>query len=377
MHKVLLVATVQSHIAQFHQPLIKMLKEKGYIVHVCAKNNLKEKNGLSINMVDKVFDVPFSRSPFSLKNIGNYKTVKEIIKKEKYDIIHCNTPVGGLITRLAGRKYRRDGLKIIYTAHGFHFYKGAPKKNWIIYYPIEKYLAKYTDALITINEEDYKLAKSKFKTEKIYKINSTGVNITKFKSKSSELEKNNLKKELNINENDFIIISIGELNTNKNQIMQINAMKILCQKYNNIKLFILGNGPLKEYYEREIKKVDLQDNIFLLGYRRDVNRILNIANCAVTTSLREGLGINVIEAMSADVPVIATNNRGHKDIIKNDFNGYLVKTNDVEELSDKIEYVMSNSCDDIVKNARKYITKYSEEAVMKELKNIYDEVIRK
>ena len=215
MHKVLLVATVQSHIAQFHQPLIKMLKEKGYIVHVCAKNNLKEKNGLSINMVDKVFDVPFSRSPFSLKNIGNYKTVKEIIKKEKYDIIHCNTPVGGLITRLAGRKYRRDGLKIIYTAHGFHFYKGAPKKNWIIYYPIEKYLAKYTDALITINEEDYKLAKSKFKTEKIYKINSTGVNITKFKSKSSELEKNNLKKELNINENDFIIISIGELNTNK------------------------------------------------------------------------------------------------------------------------------------------------------------------
>ena len=153
MKKVLLVATVQSHICQFHLPLIDMLHEEGYEVHVAAKNNLSQKKGLKLDNADKVFDVSFERSPFNKKNIQAYKELKKIIKDNKYDIIHCNTPMGGFLARVIGKKYRKKGMKIIYTAHGFHFFKGAPKLNWILYYPIEKYLSKYTDCLINFMQQ--------------------------------------------------------------------------------------------------------------------------------------------------------------------------------------------------------------------------------
>ena len=159
MLKVLLTATVQSHICQFHKPLVQMLREHGDVeIHVAAKNNLAEKNGLALDFVDKVYDVPFSRSPKSLDNIRAYRELKEIIDVEKYDIIHCNTPMAGIVTRLAAIATRKRGTKVIYTAHGFHFYHGAPKINWIVYYPIEKCFAKLTDTLITINDEDYNIA---------------------------------------------------------------------------------------------------------------------------------------------------------------------------------------------------------------------------
>ena len=130
--KVLLTATVQSHICQFHKPLVEVLHTHGCEVHVAARDNLAEKNGLKLDFVDKIYNVPFSRSPKSLDNMKAYKVLKEIIQKENYDVIHCNTPMGGIVTRLAARKARKNGTKVYYTAHGFHFYKGAPKKNWII-----------------------------------------------------------------------------------------------------------------------------------------------------------------------------------------------------------------------------------------------------
>ena len=152
--KVLLTATVQSHICQFHKPLVQMLHDCGYQVHAAARNNLAEKNGLKLDFVDKVFDVPFSRSPKSADNIKAYKQLKKIIDSEGYEIIHCNTPMGGIVTRLAARKARKNGTVVIYTAHGFHFYKGAPKKNWIFFYPVEKLFSRLTDKLITITQEE-------------------------------------------------------------------------------------------------------------------------------------------------------------------------------------------------------------------------------
>ena len=173
--KVLLVATVQSHICQFHLPLIDLLHEKGYEGHVAAKNNLKEKRGLKLERADKVFEVPFERSPFKKQNITAYKMLKKIINENHYNIIHCNTPMGGVLSRLAGKKERKQGTKIIYTAHGFHFFKGAPLKNWMIYYPIEKYLSKYTDCIITMNQEDYKIASKKFKKTNVEYTHGVGV----------------------------------------------------------------------------------------------------------------------------------------------------------------------------------------------------------
>ena len=140
--KILLTATVQSHICQFHKPLVEVLHAHNCEVHVAARNNLAEKNGLKLDFVEKVFDIPFSRSPKSADNLKAERLLKKIINEGQYDVIHCNTPMGGIITRIAAKQARKNGARLIYTAHGFHFYEGAPKKNWMVFYPIEKYMAK-------------------------------------------------------------------------------------------------------------------------------------------------------------------------------------------------------------------------------------------
>ncbi len=373
--KVLLVATVQSHICQFHLPLIDWLHSQGYEVHVAAKNNLKEKHGLKLETPDKVFEVPFERSPFKKENITAYKMLKKIIEENHYKIIHCNTPMGGILARLIGKKQRKKGTKIIYTAHGFHFFKGAPLKNWIIYYPIEKYFSKFTDSLITINDEDYEIAKNKLKAKHTYLVNGVGVNIQKFSMPIEEKEKQALQKELQIQNDDFVFISIGELNTNKNHIMQIKAMEEVTKKYPNVKLFILGNGTLYEEYTKIIKEKGLENNIKLLGYRSDVNKILQIANATMTTSKREGLPVNVMEAMSAGVPVIATKNRGNAQLIKNKQTGFLVDIDNVEQLINVMYEVIENDEETIKENAKEAIKSYSIEEVMKQLQYIYEKEI--
>lgn len=185
--KILLTATMQSHIAQFHKPLINLLKGHGYEVHVAAKNNLGEKNGLRIENADLIFDVPFSRKPQNADNIRAYKLLKKIIDENNYDVIHCNTPMGGIITREAGKNARKKGTKIFYTAHGFHFYKGAPIKNWMLYYPVEKHFAKYTDKLLTITSEDYNLAKKHFAT-RVYYTHGVGADEAKYNQQFNQNE---------------------------------------------------------------------------------------------------------------------------------------------------------------------------------------------
>jgi len=155
MKRILLTATVQSHIALFYSHLALKLQENGFEVHAAASNDLADKDGLELKSIDRVYDVCFSRSPSSADNIKAYRELKRIVAENKYDIIHCNTPMGGFLTRLAARKLRKDSTKLIYTAHGFHFFKGAPLLNWLLYYPIERWMARYTDVLITINKDDY------------------------------------------------------------------------------------------------------------------------------------------------------------------------------------------------------------------------------
>lgn len=370
MRKVLLVATVQSHIAQFHTPLIEMLTEKGVEVQVAARDNLKEKNGLKISdKVSKVYDVPFSRSPLSSQNIKAYKLLKEIILKNEFDVIHCNTPVGGIIPRII-KKREKINSKIFYTVHGFHFYKGGPIKNWLIYYPIEKYFSKYTDCIITINDEDYMLAKTKMKAKSTKHINGVGVNVDSFK-KFDKTNVENIKKELKLNDN-IVFTSIGELNKNKNQIMQIEAMQEITKQYPNIKLLMLGNGPLKTQYEEEIRNRNLNKNIELLGYRRDVVDILNSIDCLISTSKREGLAVNILEGLASGRIVIASDNRGNRPAIKNGETGFLIHSKEelIEDMKDVIENKekIINKMEPKIKST---IQEYSIEVVKKQLEEIY------
>ena len=372
--KVLLTATVQSHICQFHKPLMKMLKEKGYEVHVAARNNLAEKNGLAMEYADKVFDIPFDRSPVSTRNIKAYKELSKVLSQNKYEIIHTNTPVGGLVTRLAANKYRKkNGTKVFYTAHGFHFYKGAPKKNWLIYYPIEKFSSRLTDKLITITEEDYKLAGEKFHCQ-VERIHGVGANSSKYYAFSDE-EKKSTREELGIPEYTKVIVNVGELLPNKNQRTAILAMKKVVEVYPTAKLFIAGNGPELDNLTNLVKENGLENNVEFLGYTLQLNDYYNIADCVVACSFREGLPLNVMEAMLCEDAVVASNNRGHRELVEDGVTGFIVEATDIDGFADKIINVLGNPSV-YAKPSLEKAQLFTDENVCEELKKVYLNVFK-
>lgn len=369
--KVLLTATVQSHICQFHKPLVEVLHKHGCEVHVAARDNLAEKNGLKLDFVEKVYDIPFARSPKSLDNIKAYKQLKAIVEDEKYEIIHCNTPMGGIVTRLASIKARKRGTKVYYTAHGFHFYKGASKKNWIVFYPIEKYFSRITDKLITINREDYKLAREKFHSDTHY-IHGVGVDERRYYPVSEE-RKQALRQELGFTKEQNIILCVGELLPNKNQTMAIHMIQRVSQKYPNVLLLFAGNGPEKANLEKTIKMAGVQSHVKLLGYCTCLEKYQQIADLLVSCSKREGLPLNIVEAMLSGNPVVASKNRGHCELIQEGETGYLVDVDDVAAMSDSVERLLSDESKRIEmgSKARHFAEQYGFDAVKRELENIY------
>ena len=360
MKKVLFVATVTVHINAFHIPYLKMLKEDGYEVHVASYGDEP------IEYCDKHFNISFARFPLKLQNYKAYKELKNIIKYNEYEIIHCHTPVGGVLTRLAAQKTRKKGTRVIYTAHGFHFYKGAPLINWMIYYPLEKWLSRYTDCLITINQEDYELAKKKFKSKQIELVHGVGVDESKFNFEMSNEEKHKLRESLELKDDDFVLIQVGELNKNKNQIMAINAMKNLVKENPKIHLLLVGKGKLEEFYRQKIKKYNLQQNVHLLGYRTDIPNLMKISNVLLSLSYREGLPVNVIEGMMCKLPIIATDCRGNRDLIKSD---NALKVTDISSLVSTIKKI--NNCTDHSK-IYKEISLYNTYNIKEKIKKIYE-----
>lgn len=266
MKKVLFTATVDSHILHFHIPYLQYFKEQGYEVHVATNGEAK------IPFCDVKHIVNFERNPFHWNNIKSIKQLKNIIDKEKFDIIHCHTPMGSVVTRLAAKQARNKyHTKVIYTAHGFHFFKGAPLQNWILFYSVEKWLSRYTDCLITINEEDYELAKNKFNANKVELVNGVGVDEKKFQIPMTLQEKHNLRQQLGLRDDDFVLIYVAELNKNKNQKMLIDTMNYINE--DKIKLLLVGKGNLQKYYEDEVRKQNLEKKIIFTGYRTDIPRI--------------------------------------------------------------------------------------------------------
>lgn len=369
--KVLLTATVQSHICQFHKPLVEVLHSHGGEVHVAARNNLAEKNGLKLDFVEKVFDIPFSRSPKSKDNLKAEKMLKQIINEGNYDVIHCNTPMGGIVTRIAAKQARKSGTRLIYTAHGFHFYEGSPKKNWMIYYPIEKYFSRKNDTLITITHEDYRLAKKKFHCQ-VEHIHGVGVDENRYFPVSKE-EKLRLRKEMGFGENQKLLLCVGELLPNKNQKMAIHAMSKIVKRYPDAILFIAGNGPEKENLEHEIKQCGLENNVIMLGYCTHLQDYQHIIDVLVACSYREGLPLNIVESMLSGNPVVASINRGHKELIHNSENGYLVSRDDSESMADRVLGLFSDEgkAEMLSKNAYDFAMDYCFTSVEKELEDIY------
>lgn len=309
--KVLFVATVDSHIELFHLPYLKMFHDKGWEVHVATET------GKKIPYCDKKIKLPIKRSPFKL--ISNHRAIKklrEVAKKEKYDIVHCHTPVGGVVARLACKKLRREGLRMIYTAHGFHFYTGAPIHYWMMFYPVEWYLAKYTDTLITINDEDYQRAKKRFskRCRDIQYVPGVGVDEKKFAKKLTTKEKSELRKSLGLKNDDKVLICVGRLDKNKNQGFLIEAMKGLVAKDSCYHLLLVGPDEIGGKYQRLAKKLGVLEHVHFLGFREDISELMQISDVAVSSSKREGLPVNLIETGMVGLPIVATDCRGNRDV---------------------------------------------------------------
>lgn len=368
MKKVLYVTTVSRTINAFLIPHIEMLLDNGYEVD-CACSIDKPVDKELQNKGVKIFEVPFSRNPLGIGNIKAFMRLMELQRINNYDIVHVHTPIAAIYGRLLKLGY--SNLKTIYTAHGYHFLKGGSKLSWLIYYPIEKIMTKFTDVIININKEDYEITKEKLKPRISYLLNGVGLDLSKYKKLSNDeiLEK---KKELGITDNDFIVLMIAELNKNKNHIQLINAIDTLKKQYSNIKVFCIGDGDMREDLEQQIISRNLQNNIFMLGYRQDVNKLINISDIGILMSYREGLPRNIMEFMASGRKVIATNIRGCRDLICNETVGTLVNVGDYEETAKAIEkYYLSRDREFNVSNE---IKKYDIESVNSELLKIYESI---
>lgn len=347
---VLFVATTTEYIKKICIPTLKWLKEKGYEIHIVSSGDQQ------IEHCDKHFNLPFDKS-----KIKTYKILREIIQENNYDFIHCYTLLGGILTRLAARKYKS---RVIYTAESFPFYRGGSFSKWLIYYPIEKYLSKYTEILITTNDEDYILAKNKFKC-KVKLINGLGINKQDFDIKMSEEDRKEYLQEFNLSKEDYIFLSIGDLNQNNNQILQIEAVMQIIAEYKNIKLLIEGDGPLEEFYSNVIEKYGLSENIKLIGTKKDTLKLIKLSDGFLATSKTDRLPINVIKAMFANKPIIASRIKEHKELLKEE---NLVGLNNADELISKLE---KNIIAGKVKVCYD-IEKYKLENIIKFMKKIYE-----
>ena len=338
--KILYTATVLSHICQFHLPYLEMFRERGIQVHVAARNNLAEKNGLQLKHCDQYFDLPFQRSPRDPKNIEAGRQLKALLEKEHYDVILCNTPMGSIVTRLVSQASRKRGTKVVYMVHGFHFCKGASKKNWLVYYPIEKTMARFCDLIITITQEDYALAKEKFPCE-VAHIHGVGVRSERYHPVSAE-EALAMRQKEGLAQGDYAILCTGELNRNKDQKTLISAAALLRHKIPNLKILLAGNGPTEAELRAQIEAEQLGDTVKLLGYRTDLETVVPAMDLIVSCSHREGLPLNILEAMLCRKAVVATVNRGHKELVENGKTGYLVQPSDVQSLADRIYALYSD-----------------------------------
>lgn len=367
MKKVLFTATVDSHILQFHLPFLKLFKEKGYEVHVATNGNEE------IPYCDVKHVVSFERSPFKLNNLKAIKQLKKICNEEKFDIIHTHTPMGSVVTRLAAKKARKKyHTRVIYTAHGLHFFKGAPKKNWLLFYPIEKYLSKFTDTLILINQEDYDLCKRKFKKCKdIQYVPGVGIDEEKFNFELSNNDKIKLRKSLGINENDFVMIYPAELSKRKRQIWLINTISDLLKKYDDIHLLLPGKDSLNGKCQELVNKLGLDKQIHFLGYRKDIPKLLKISDISVSAANQEGLPVNIMEAMYVGLPIVASNCRGNRDLVSNNINGYLVESDDSTRFSQSISELYKNQNKSFGIKSKQLINSYLLDEIVIDMKGIY------
>ncbi len=378
MKKALMVSTVIGFLASFEKSDICILQEMGYEVHCAANYNWfndpkKIKEFEEMGIINH--HIEFARSPFNKANIKAYKSLKKLIGEEAFDIVHSHTPVGGVLGRMAAHKEKVT--QIIYTAHGFHFFKGAPMKNWLFFYPVEKWLSRYTDILITINGEDYSLATNKFYAKNTRRIHGVGIDIDKFRMENACREEK--RNELNIADNETLLLSVGELDRDKNHIEVLEAMKSLGNE--GYIFCIAGDGTLMESHKDFIRTNGLEKCVKILGYRRDIPELLQATDIYVFPSLFEGLSVALMEAVAAKIPIACSKVRGNVDtVITKDSYFPTDSPNELVSIIKEIANLTSEEKTQMVETNYQNLLKYRLSEVQEEMRTIYrvaDEEIEK
>ena len=371
--KVLFVATVvKTHIMQFHLPYLKMFQEMGWETAVAARNDYEDPADCQIPYCDRYFDIPFERLPWKKGNLRAYRMLKAIIDQEHYDLIHCHTPVGAMIARLAARAARRKGTKVIYTAHGFHFFRGAPVANWLLFYPVEWVLSFCTDVLITINQEDYARAKGHVHARRVEYVPGVGIDTARFRENT--VDRREKRRELGCADGDFLILTVAEMTANKNHITILKALALLKNEpmFANLHYWICGRGETWQSLENSARELGIASHIHFLGYRNDAPELYPCCDLFAFMPYREGLPVALMEAMASGAPIVCTQIRGNRDLITDGVSGVFVDNSPQAPAAPiRALYADPQRREALGRGAREAVQAFDAEAVYRQMKEIY------
>lgn len=371
--RVLFSATlVRGHIAKFHIPYLRWFKDQGWETWVAAKNDYPD-GACEIPYCDQFVNIDFARSPFSRQTPVAYRQLKTLFSQERFDIVHTHTPVGSVLTRFAARNVRRTGTKVVYTAHGFHFFHGAPLVNWMLWYPVERVMSRLTDVLITINDEDYERAR-KFAHCRVEHVPGVGVDLSRF---SSAADRDAKRRELGIAPGEFVLLSVGDLIPRKNQGAIVRALSLLP---NNVRLLVCGEGPERAKLESLAEALEVAERVSLLGFRNDVPEIMSACDCLVFPSVQEGLPVAVIEAMASGLPVVSSAIRGiYPDLISGGESGFLMETPDPSRIASCVLRIKDDPSlrKRFADSARSRVVSMDISRIVEQTANVYRSVMEK
>lgn len=326
IYKVAFVASIYGHFTAFHLPFIRLLQKRGCEVHVYARAEDQDDSKKVLQNLNVVcHDTPIQRHPLHIENWQSLRQLTRSFKKEKFQMVHVHTPVASILGRIAARKAFVPF--VVYTAHGFHFYKGAPWYYWLCYYTIERVMARYTDVLITINREDYQQAKRfPVKGRVTYIPGGVGLDVRYYQG--TREAKTTVRRELDIESDVFVVTCVAEFIPRKNQEQLIEAVQMMVERGCRIACLLVGEGGTEERLKEKVKRAGIDSHVHFLGSRHDIPNIVADSDVCVLVSRQEGLPRVLMEAMAGGKPVVATDIRGNRDLIRDGENGFLVPLGD-------------------------------------------------
>ena len=367
--RLLIVANVsKEHIRKFHLPFIAYMRSHGWTVDVACRMDAP------VPECDNFYDLPCDRNPLKFGLLKSSFIVKKIVSENRYDAVICNTLTGGIVARLGAKLFfGKNAPTMFYLNHGLHFFKGAAVSRWLMGYPMEKLLAPLTDIMITINKVDHETAVKYLKPKHSERLNGIGVDLERFRNcRLSDFEKTELRSSLGLGEDDLVLTYVAEISSNKNQVQLVRTLVEVRKEIPNAKLMLVGPERDNGRTRLLARELGCSDQVFFLDWRNDVPQLLNISDIYLASSISEGLGINIIEAVACNLPVVATNNRGHSEIIEHGTNGFIVEIGNAEKMAGFVKAIYNDAVlrESFVSQGQKSIEKFSQGEVVREEERI-------